>query len=100
MNPVAGMGGRVGLKGTDGVVKEAIAKGADPVAPQRATEFLRELKERLSGNVDLFCPPANMGGEEAKDAGYSPEVLTMTIAKETSAKDTMTAVRLLIDEKS
>jgi predicted polyphosphate/ATP-dependent NAD kinase len=99
VNPVAGMGGRVGLKGTDGVVQEAIAKGADPVAPKRATEFLRELKERISGKVDLFCPPANMGEEEAKVAGYSPEVLTMTIAKETSAKDTIIAVELLSSKK-
>jgi predicted polyphosphate/ATP-dependent NAD kinase len=93
------MGGKVGLKGTDGVVQQAIAKGADPVAPKRAAEFLRELKERLTGNVDLFCPPAKMGEEEAKEVGYSPEVLTMTIAKETSAKDTMTAVGLLNGKK-
>ena len=60
VNPVAGMGGRVGLKGTDGVLKEAIAKGAEPVAPQRATEFLTELKKRMVGSVEVLCCPQAM----------------------------------------
>ena len=98
VNPVAGMGGKVGLKGTDGVLKEALAKGAEPVAPQRATEFLGELKQRVS-NAELLCCPAMMGAEEAKTAGFSAEVLPMVIGKETSGEDTEKAVRLLIAEK-
>ncbi len=47
VNPIAGMGGRVGLKGTDGVVEQARAAGAQPVAGDRARAF-SEAFARLS----------------------------------------------------
>ena len=99
VNPVAGMGGKVGLKGTDGVLKEAIAKGAEPVAPQRATEFLTELKQRLVSSVEVLCCPKAMGAEEAKAAGVPAQVLAMKIGKETTAVDTENAVKLLTAAK-
>ena len=41
INPVAGMGGSVGLKGTDGKVDEARLRGAKPRAQERAIISLR-----------------------------------------------------------
>ncbi len=96
VNPVAGMGGKVGLKGTDGVVKQAVAKGAMPVAPQRAEEFLRELRQVLTGAlVEVLCCPGKMGAEEAESAGFKYQVLPMAVGANTSAKDTEAAVKLL-----
>ncbi len=101
VNPVAGMGGRVGLKGTDGVAKEALAKGAQPVAPQRAVDFLNALKLKLQGcSFEMLCAPGEMGAGEAEAMGFSCQTLPMEVGKETSAKDTEVAVIFLEQAKA
>jgi len=100
VNPIAGMGGRVGLKGTDGVLKEAIVKGAKPVAPKRAVEFLQELRENMmEATIKVLTCPGIMGEKEAETASFTVQVLPMKIGKETSAEDTKTAVKLLTAAK-
>ncbi|MCK4668928.1 NAD(+)/NADH kinase, partial [Candidatus Bathyarchaeota archaeon] len=97
VNPIAGMGGRVGLKGTDGVLKEAIAKGARPLAPTRATEFLRTLKENMKEtHIEILTCPGIMGEEEAKAASVPVQVLPMKIREDTTAEDTKTAIKLMV----
>ena len=96
VNPVAGMGGKVGLKGTDNVVEEAIARGATPIAPTRATEFLKKLKNNLTGeSIEILSCPGIMGKNEARDADFQVNILPMTIGEVTNAQDTRTAVKLL-----
>ena len=101
VNPIAGMGGRVGLKGTDGVLKEAIARGAKPIAPKRAVEFLKSLKEEdIQGlNIELITCPGIMGEKEVEKAGLKAKILPMKLGEETSAEDTKNAVELLAAEK-
>lgn len=96
VNPIAGMGGKVGLKGTDDVLEEAIARGAKPVAPSRATEFLKKLKQNTTDkSVEVIACPGIMGEEEAREADFHVQVLPMKIGKKTTAEDTKTAVDLL-----
>lgn len=45
-NPAAGMGGRVGLKRTDGKPDEAIDRGATPRSPDQARRVLTEIKKK------------------------------------------------------
>lgn len=84
INPVAGMGGSVGLKGTDHVVEEALRRGAVPGSEKRAETALRELlpyKDEL-----LICTGAgHMGGELAQRMGFRTEVLP--VGTDTGAAD-------------
>jgi predicted polyphosphate/ATP-dependent NAD kinase len=96
VNPIAGMGGRVGLKGTDNVVKEAIKRGAEPIAPKRAIEFLQKLKQDINAeSIEILTCPGIMGENEAKTASFPVKILDMKIQGETTAKDTKAAVKLL-----
>jgi predicted polyphosphate/ATP-dependent NAD kinase len=94
-NPVAGMGGRVGLKGTDGLVDEARRRGAEPRAPERAREALASLHEHApDATVLTWGDP--MGESAAREAGFDPTVLGRPPA-ETTAADTRTAVAAFCD---
>ena len=96
VNPIAGMGGRVGLKGTDGKVAEARERGAEPRAPERAREALDSLTEHAE-SVKLLAAGGEMGTEEAHTVGLDFETVTDT-ETETTAADTRKAVGRFIDE--
>lgn len=100
VNPIAGMGGKVGLKGTDGVFAEAISKGAKPIAPKRGVEFLEKLKELgVAHRIRFVACPTVMGEEEIRSVGLEVEGLPMETEPMTTAEDTKTAVKLMIERK-
>ena len=103
INPIAGMGGRVGLKGTDDVIDEARRRGAEPVALARASEALSELHQRLhslpSGCHEpqwLTCA-GEMGAEALAVAGFSDIHVVYEVSPITSGNDTTNAVRNFIE---
>ncbi|MBP1912062.1 ATP-NAD kinase family protein [Thermococcus stetteri] len=76
VNPIAGMGGRVALKGTDGVVEEAIRRGARPVAPEVARLFLSELKHyEEAESFEFITGPGPLGEEYLNEAGLHFDVI-------------------------
>lgn len=97
VNPIAGMGGRVGLKGTDGKVDEARARGAEMRAPDRAREMLTELAD-TGTDVTLYTWGGPMGAAEATEAGFDPEVLGHPDGGETGPEDTRRAVQAFLRE--
>lgn len=98
VNPIAGMGGRVGLKGTDKVLDKAIKLGAKPIAQNRAGETLRVLQGLLhstSQQVDvnwLTCS-GEMGANALKGSDFEEFSVVYEYSGETSEDDTKNAVR-------
>jgi predicted polyphosphate/ATP-dependent NAD kinase len=96
LNPISGLGGRVGLKGTDGVVQEALRRGARPVAPARAAEMLRALRTSLDATPRapaihwLTCAGA-MGADALEAAGFEVGEICHRPGEPTSSADTRTA---------
>ncbi len=80
INPISGMGGSVGLKGTDGktVLKKAIKLGAKPNALNRTRELLNQL-EPIKSNIFFITCPGIMGAQILKEMNFEYETLNHPI---------------------
>lgn len=71
VNPLAGIGGPAGLKGSDAVADEAVERGYEPTAHEKARRFLQRLKQQARpGSVRIFAAPGVLGEMSAKDTGW------------------------------
>ena len=98
VNPIAGMGGRVGLKGTDGaeILQRARELGAQPHAHERAAEALNGLMQ-LKDKIELITCPGKMGAESALLAGLEATFVCESADITTSAEDTAKAAGMMCD---
>ncbi|MET0235816.1 MAG: NAD(+)/NADH kinase [Kibdelosporangium sp.] len=97
VNPVAGMGGRVGLHGTDGsTLHEAVRQGAAPVAPHRARRAFDRL-HALAPDVPVVAVEGPMGTDHLPGSGWILKTLPGNTSGPTSAADTRAAVRAMAD---
>jgi predicted polyphosphate/ATP-dependent NAD kinase len=96
VNPVAGIGGRVGLKGSDGaeIQKKALALGAVPQSLNRAIQALERLKPVYE--LEVITYPGEMGEEAARACGLEPTVIGSIKPGETTPEDTMNAAREML----
>ena len=94
VNPIAGIGGRVGLKGSDGreLLRKARGLGARPESPMRAAEALKVLS-KIKDTIELITYPAEMGEDVCRQAGFSPQVIGSIRSGETTAEDTHRAAQ-------
>lgn len=98
VNPIAGMGGKVGLKGTDGAatLERARALGAVPLANERAGVALAALVSTCAG-LEIHTFAGQMGEDAALAAGMRPHVVGHARAGESDAGDTASAARKMAD---
>ena len=103
VNPDAGLGGRLGFKGSDGRAEEARAAGAQDRAGPRMQQCIDKLNQLLDSSLnrqgkgmEFICWSGRMGSswlgqKSATIIGESPQ--------STSAQDTASLVEQLIDSK-
>lgn len=93
VNPIAGIGGKVGFKGSDGrkTLREAIRKGAKPVSPERGSRFLEEV-QRHDKKIEFLIAPGSMGGNAADQLKLEHEQIGR-IGRTTTAEDSIRIAR-------
>lgn len=76
INPIAGMGGRVGLKGTDGidVLHKAIELGAEPQSSDRVEQVLNSIA-KLKNSLYFYTAAGNMGGDLITKLGFKGAII-------------------------
>jgi predicted polyphosphate/ATP-dependent NAD kinase len=95
VNPVAGMGGSVGLKGTDGrMYEKAVELGAQPVSPSRVREFLDHL--RVQDRIRWLAAPGAMGADYLRDADAEFEVVGQ-LEDQAGPDDTRRIARAMVE---
>ncbi|MCP4328692.1 MAG: ATP-NAD kinase family protein [Alphaproteobacteria bacterium] len=98
VNPIAGMGGKVGLKGTDGndILSRARELGAEPIAHERAGVALSALavdRDRL----EILTYDGVMGADDVLAANLGPIVVGQAATAESRATDTQSAVEAMCE---
>lgn len=98
INPYAGLGGSVGLKGSDGqeIITEALARGAEARASKRMERALACLRDQRDA-LHIYCYRGDMGEHSAKALGFAYSVIGAPLHQQTSAEDTQNAARQLRD---
>lgn len=94
VNPIAGMGGSVGLKGTDGVAAEAARLGAVRHSGDRAEKALSELLP-MKDDLCVLCASGEMGEALARKLGFPNVQVVYRSEGETTADDTIRAARAM-----
>jgi predicted polyphosphate/ATP-dependent NAD kinase len=104
VNPIAGMGGKVGLHGTDGnLLEKARNLGATPISRERSLRALRRLQD-VAGEIEIFAADGEMGYSLATELGFSSSKIERSEAlkglshklRATFAKDTRETAALML----
>lgn len=98
INPIAGMGGRVGLKGTDGenTLKKALALGAKKEAPQKSRKALDYIFKNVH-ELQVYTFPNEMGQTECVELGINPIIIGEISNEITTFKETEQAAKMMLE---
>lgn len=99
INPYAGIGGALALKGSDGadIRAQALAQGAIPQANNKTTVALSQL---IDYQADILIKTASgqMGAQCAESLGFDTQVCYTHPNTQTEASDTQAAVDIFVEQ--
>jgi predicted polyphosphate/ATP-dependent NAD kinase len=98
VNPYAGIGGALALKGSDGkeIREQALAAGAQKHAPIKTSRALREIAD-MKEQVEIVTCGTEMGESLAQELGFNTRVVYTAKAAQTESDDTLNAAKALVD---
>lgn len=98
INPYAGIGGALALKGSDGeeIRNKALAMGAEKKALDKTRLALEQIVH-LKDQVELFVAAGEMGADLAIEMGFTPHVVYQAADTQTESQDTELTVKALIE---
>lgn len=94
VNPVAGLGGPLGFKGSDGLAEAASAQGAERRAGPRALAMLEALPPAVKARLRCWTAAGEMGERVAREGGLALAGV-FPVPESSSAQDTVAAARWL-----
>ena len=100
VNPVAGVGGPKGLKGSDGsLAGSALEMGAVLISGQRTAEafesLIREAQDELIQLPRIMTCSGKMGEDSLRQSGYRNFTIVYEAIEPTSDRDTTAAARIM-----
>lgn len=98
VNPIAGIGGKVGLKGSDGedTLQKALELGAVPEAGNKVKRALEKIVEDAD-KFKFYTLPGSMGGDLVEEMGFDYEILGEE-KENTKPEDTIEGAKLLANQ--
>ncbi len=89
VNPMAGLGGPAGLKGSDGseTVKQALLRGSRSQVADRVSTTLRAL-DAVRDEIDIVTVAGSMGGEICLSLGWPARMIDVEVPVNSSAEHT------------
>ena len=100
INPYAGIGGALALKGSDGaeIREKALAQGAEKKAQQK-TRLALELLSTAKDKCIIYTASGEMGEDVARELGFDTVISYLATHEQTEAEDTQACVERLINQK-
>ncbi|NDV91926.1 ATP-NAD kinase [Alteromonas sp. 345S023] len=98
VNPFAGIGGALALKGSDGakIREQALAMGAEKKANEKMAKALSIL-DALSGQFEIFTASGDMGETVCASLGLPYTIVYSPPSTQTEGEDSERAAKALID---